>query len=187
MDKEAFWGFLEPLHQEASAFCHKLTGDREAGEDLYHDTLLRAQRRFHQLKAPSAFRPWLFTIMVNTFRNRRRSYRGHRKVALTDALEVQLVGSDPRAEYESNCRLHAVLSVLSREDRTLVVMHDIEGWTIPELSQVCRKAEGTVKTRLYRARLKMRKAIERCLPRSERQCSTIESDYALQTSQPVDD
>jgi RNA polymerase sigma-70 factor (ECF subfamily) len=187
MDKEAFWAFLEPFHREASAFCQKLTGDRETGEDLYHDTLVRALRRHHQLKDPSAFRPWLFTIIVNTYRNRRRSYRGHRQVTLSDALAAQLVGSDPRDDYESNRRLHAVLSLLSREDRALVVMHDIEGWTISELSQVYRKAEGTIKTRLFRARQRMRAAIERCLIRSKRQQSPKENDYALQTSSAVDD
>ncbi|UCC44384.1 MAG: RNA polymerase sigma factor [Candidatus Zixiibacteriota bacterium] len=186
MDNESFWKLLEPLHDEAAAFCQKLAGDRDAGEDLYQDALLKGMRRFGHLREASAFRPWLYRVIVNSFRNRlRRSVR--RGGATAKDLEAEnLSGHDPRDEYESRRRLEALLSKLSREDKAMVVLHDIDGWSIPELARMLGRPEGTIKTRLFRARRKMRRIIERSLSSALSTRTKVEGEYALRTGKAVD-
>jgi DNA-directed RNA polymerase specialized sigma24 family protein len=58
MNRDLFWTFLEAEHAKAEAFCRKLAGNREDGDDLYQDALLAAMRKFRTLRDPKAFRPW---------------------------------------------------------------------------------------------------------------------------------
>ncbi|MEW5702815.1 MAG: RNA polymerase sigma factor [Candidatus Zixiibacteriota bacterium] len=73
-----FETLLEPVHQSATRFCLRLCTTRADAEDLYHDALLAAWHGLPGLKDDGRFRPWLFRIIVNTFRNRERRKRWRR-------------------------------------------------------------------------------------------------------------
>ncbi len=163
MDNESFWKLLEPVHPAASGFCRKLVGGADGGDDLYQDALLAAMRKFDSLADRDAFRPWLFRIIVNAFKNRCRRPWRKRRVDLTPEL-VERSASDPRGELDARRVLARALAALTPEDRALTVLHEIEGWTVPEMAEMYQKPEGTVKTRLHRARGKMRRALLSPLP-----------------------
>jgi RNA polymerase sigma factor (sigma-70 family) len=67
-----FWELLEPEYRRAMLFCRKLATDRERGDDLFQDALVAALTRFSGLRDEKAFRPWLYRIIVNTFRSKTR-------------------------------------------------------------------------------------------------------------------
>jgi RNA polymerase sigma-70 factor, ECF subfamily len=188
MDNEQFWKLLEPVHLSAAAFCRKLAGDRDEGDDLYQDAVLAAMRKFHDLRDLSAFRPWLFRIIVNTCKNRYRNvWRRHRATEADEAKLASMVGRDPRGEYDNRRLLGRVLALLSAEDRALVILHEIQGWSLTELAAMSRLPEGTVKTRLFRAKRKMRDWLMRHLPEMNGHGIQTEATYALQGSQTADD
>jgi len=182
MDNEQFWKLLEPVHPMAAAFCQKLAGDRDEGDDLYQEALLRAMRRIGTLKDHNAFRPWLFRLIINSFKNRRRSFWFKRRVSVTPEIIDSAPGSDPRSRYDSKRLLEYALSALKAEDRAMVVLHEIEGWPTAELAQVLGKPEGTVKTRLFRARITMRDKLEQRLPKTDPNSGAGEALYALRRS-----
>ena len=68
-----FWNLAEIEHDRARAFCRKLIGNREDGDDLYSDVLVAGLKNFKQLKSEASFRPWLYRIIVNQFKNKIRS------------------------------------------------------------------------------------------------------------------
>jgi RNA polymerase sigma-70 factor, ECF subfamily len=188
MDNELFWKLLEPVHPTAAAFCRKLAGNRDEGDDLYQEAVLTAMRKFHDLRDLASFRPWLFRIIVNTCKNRYRGIWRRRRETDTDEVILESsAGCDPRAEYESRRLLGRVMAVLSAEDRALVILHEIQGWSWTELAAMTRQPEGTVKTRLFRARRKMRDWLMRHLPESNGHGIQTEATYALQGSQATDD
>jgi RNA polymerase sigma-70 factor (ECF subfamily) len=187
MDNELFWKLLKPVHNQAAAFCQKLTGDRERGNDLYQDGLLLALRKFDSLKDLSAFRGWLFRILINRYKNRCRSVWWQRRVDLTpEAIENARV-DDPRDRLFWRRRLTQVLRVLTPEDRALVVLHEVEGWSVPELAEMFSRPEGTIKTRLHRARGRMRQSLERRAPVPETDKTVSEVAYALQRCKTADE
>jgi RNA polymerase sigma-70 factor (ECF subfamily) len=187
MDKELFWKLLEPVHPMAASFCVKLTGNREDGEDLYQDAILAALARSDTLRDQASFKPWLFRIVVNRYKNRCRLkwWRGH--VSLSAQVVDSLGGDNPNDRYEARRQLGHLLAMLSPEDRALVVLREIEGWSTEALAAMLNRPEATIKTRLYRARRKMRNTIERHLPQKKANSSSYEVAYAVQRCKTVDE
>jgi RNA polymerase sigma-70 factor (ECF subfamily) len=187
MDNEPFWKLLRPVHQTAAAFCLKLTGDRDEAADLYQDALLNAWNRFGSLRDKNLFRPWLFRILVNCFKNHQRSWWKKRRVTLTpEMIEIQ-PGADPRDGYKSCRRLSRILDLLSAEDRALVVLHEIDGWSLTELAELFQNPEGTIKTKIFRAKQMMRLSVERALGRKNGKTDIDEAIYALRRSSTTND
>lgn len=187
MNRDQFWRLLEPIHPEAASFCRKLAGDRSEGDDLYQEALLTAVSRFHTLKDVNAFRPWLFRIVINRFRNRCRGWWWRRRLSLTSDLPEITGTYDPRWQYDLNRWLDRALGQLSPEDRAIVVLHEVEGWTTEELASLFGKPRGTIKTRICRAKRKMRRWLERFFPGITLNLNLTEATCALQKNRKTDD
>ena len=160
-----FWRLLEPEHAAAEAFCRRLAGDRDDGDDLYQDALVSALGAFEQLRDQASFRPWLYRIIVNQFRNRMRSSWFRRRQPWTEQIARSQQTADPEPIRAARRRLNAALAKLSATDRALVVLFELEGWTIRELAGMTGRTETAVKTRLARARRKLRQHLMRPVPR----------------------
>lgn len=189
MNNDLFWTILEAEHAKAEAFCRKLAGNREDGDDLYQDAVLTAMRKVRSLRDPNAFRPWLYRIMVNTFKNRVQGPWWRRRVALTPELSDARVSADPSEAYAARRWLVRGFTALKPEDRALITLFELEGWTIDELAKLKRRPTGTIKARLARARKKMRKAIEDHLPAesTKRNKKGSGAEYALPQSKTTRD
>ncbi len=180
-DRILFWKLVEAEHLRARAFCRKLMGNRDDGDDLYHDALVIALSRFLNLRERSAFRPWLYRIAVNSFRNRFRRPWWKRLVPLTPEIEESTSGGNPDAAQAARRRLEWAFRAVTPEERALVTLFEMEGWTIAELATLLGKKEGAVKVRLSRARRKMREAIVKRFHQSklEPTVSAIESEDSI--------
>ncbi len=159
--QDRFWSLLKPEHLKARAFCRKLTGSREDGDDLYQDALVTAYARFADLREVEAFRPWLYRIMVNTFRNRVRQGRYKYETGLTDEMAEMASGKDPSPMYAARRRLETALSVLAPSERVLITLFELQGWRIEELAGLFDLSTSAIKVRLHRIRKKMRRTLER--------------------------
>jgi RNA polymerase sigma-70 factor (ECF subfamily) len=186
MERDLFWTYLEAEHPRAEAFCRKLAGNREEGDDVYQDAVLTALRNARALRDPDAFRPWLYRIMVNTYRNRVVGPWWRKRVALSPEMAETRIGADPESAYAAKRWLDRGLAALKPEDRALVVLFEIDGWTIAELAGMTERPEGTIKARLARARKKMRQAIERYLPAAGEEPKPKDTGavYAISRSEP---
>lgn len=173
-DQDRFWNLLQPEHLKARAFCRKLAGGRDDGDDLYQDALVRAYARLGDLRQESAFRPWLYRIMVNTFKNRVR--RTHREVELTDELIDRTVGEDPSGLYAARRRLAVAFAELDSVEQALVTLTDLQGWPNAETAEVFGFSVGAVKVRLHRARRKMRRVLQNSAPAAGEQVTRPETE-----------
>ncbi len=181
-----FWKLLKPEHARAEAFCRKLAANREDADDLYQDSLLTAIRNFDRLKDPGSFRTWLYRIVINQCRNHYRRPWRRRRVQMTPQLEIVNSGSDPAAVHAARRWLNRGMAILSVEQRALVCLHELEGWTIAELARLFRRPQGTIKARLSRSRKKMRREIERYLNKQE-EPTTNGAAHVISQSQPSSD
>ncbi len=164
VNNDVFWQLLETQHARARNYCIRLTGTIDEGDDLYQDAVLKAHDGFADLRNQESFRPWLYSIINNTYRNRVRHPWWKRILVGAGELE-QLAGvSDPAPVYHAQRRLATALSALSADDRMLVIMSEVEGWKISELAKLFNKSEGFVKMRLSRARKKMRDRLASLVP-----------------------
>jgi len=162
-----FWNLVEPEHLKVRAFCRKLMGDRDEGDDLYQDALVSALSGFASLRNLNAFRPWLYRIVVNTFKNRCRQAWWRKIIPLTEEIKETLGGKNPAPAYAARRRLEVAFRALSPDDRALVTLFELEGWKISEIAGMTGKTEGNIKVRLSRARKKMREALSRSMKWTE--------------------
>jgi RNA polymerase sigma-70 factor (ECF subfamily) len=158
-DQALFWELLAPEITRANLFCRKLTGNREKGDDLFQDGLLAALTKFGSLRDRGAFRPWLYRILINTYHSRIRLQWWRRLVPLTAEVESSLPSDDPTGRYTARRRLEEGLRKLSTEDRTLIVLHELEGWPLAELAAVYGRSAGALAAKLVRTRGKLKKIL----------------------------
>ena len=150
--------FLEPLFATAM----RLTRNRADAEDLVQDTFVKAFRFSGQFKRGTNLRAWLYTILHNTWRNRRRD-------ASRDAVEVDSEQVEQAANVASGSEvfetperilmrstldadLQAALDDLPDAFRQAVWLRDVEEFTYAEIAEMLSVPIGTVMSRISRGR-----------------------------------
>lgn len=147
----------------------RLVGDRERADDLTQETFLRVHQRLHDLKDAAALEAWLYRIATNVCYDRFRQ-REHRRPALplvtvgddenaVDAEEAALRPDQLLEQSEmSDCVLR-YLTRLSDSQREVILLHDLQQFTAPEIAQRLGISLHNVKIRLHRARTRLRAAL----------------------------
>ncbi len=184
MTKELFWELLEPEHKQAEGFCRKLCGSKDDGDDLYQEALLAAYQGIESLRDKLAFKSWLYRIIITRHRNMVRQPWWKRRTTLT-TKQADTKSFDPSEQFSSRRWLKRAFEAIKTEERALIVLFEIEGWTVTELAGLLNKPQGTIKARLSRSRKKMRKAIIVYLPDRDKKSQTSEAGYALSKSTAI--
>ncbi len=181
-NRNLFWKLVETEHLKARAFCRKLTGNRDDGDDLYQDALVLALTKFDNLREVEAFHGWFYRIIINHFKNNTRRHFWKRLTPLSKEIE-ETVGSNNNltAAYAARQRLEIGFRILKPEEQALITLFEMEGWTISELAALYNKKEGNIKVRLSRSRKKMRDAILKHLSKEEinRTIKTLTSEVEI--------
>jgi RNA polymerase sigma-70 factor (ECF subfamily) len=162
-----FWTLLEPEHDRLRGFCRRITGDRDRGDDLCQEALLRALRQFHTLREEASFRSWLYRIVLNRYQNTRRG-GAWKWLVFADPAETEGASLDPSPHLEAKRALEGALRILSREERVLVTLFELEGWRLSDLSELLGRSESALKVRLCRIRFRLRDELNATLARRER-------------------
>jgi RNA polymerase sigma-70 factor (ECF subfamily) len=188
--RDLFWKLVEPEHVKARAFCRKLTNNREDGDDLYQDCLVKALTQFERLESADSFRPWLYRIIVNSFRNRVKSPWWKKVLSSTPEFLESVSGKDPSLFYTARRRLEIAFRAVEPVDRALITLLEMHGWTISELAEMKNLSEASVKMRLSRGRRKMRKALMKHLKMSgssRNENINFQKDKVCVVTKPVND
>ncbi len=157
--EEEFLPYLDALYH----FALSLTRNKHDAEDLVQEVFLRAYNNLGKYKQGTNAKAWLFTMMRNYFINK---YKKNKKDALSSATEdeTNVEGNAEDVAPVSGALSEIVndaLMELSEEFRTIVYLTDIEGLKYEEVAEIMNVPIGTVRSRLHRARAKLRKKLER--------------------------
>jgi RNA polymerase sigma-70 factor (ECF subfamily) len=148
--------------------CYRMLGQTAAAEDATQEAFVASWRNIASFRG-EAFRPWLLRIAANLCRDELRR-RGRRPASsLDNALEAGVpepsdddpTPDDSALTSELRGRLQAALQLLPQDQRTALVLCDIDGLDYGEIATVMGTSLGTVKSRIARARLKMRELMQR--------------------------
>jgi len=131
--------------------ARRLTLDASCAEDLVQDTLLLAWRAFHQFRAGTNARAWLFRILVNEFRSRLRKGR-----AAPVMVRLKAESQAPTYEFADAVEIREAVDNLTLEHRTVLLLAVVEGFTCQEVAEIVTAPIGTVMSRLSRARSALR-------------------------------
>jgi RNA polymerase sigma-70 factor (ECF subfamily) len=165
-----------------------MTRDAGAAEDLAQDTFVRAYRAIGQFRGQSLFRTWLYQIAVNVVRSHLQRQRRQRWSWLPwkaddedDYTPEETVAADENVELALVQRelIDRALATLPEEMRTAVTLRDVHGLEYREIAAVMDVPIGTVESRIFRARQRLRPLLEPLARRADR---TARSPRAVQAA-----
>jgi RNA polymerase sigma factor (sigma-70 family) len=165
-DPDAFASLVGPRLDRLTRTARAILGhDADAGDAL-QDALTRAWQGLPGLRDPDQFDAWLTRILVNACRTslKRRSRTWVREISLTPDAP----GSEDPASRQpgpegviDRLALEAAFERLGPDDRTILVLHHLEGRSLDEIAQILAIPVGTAKSRLYAARQSLERALRR--------------------------
>ncbi len=154
---------LEPHLERLYRLAFRLTGSRADAEDLFQETLTRLFENARSLDEVADPGPYLARVLYHRFVDDHRAVSRRRLTLVGDGGELD---DFPDAEERTPAalddaarraaRLETALARLGEESRRLLLLHDAEGYTLKELAAITGMPEGTLKSRLSRARSRLR-------------------------------
>ena len=178
-DEEAFEALVRSREREVYRTALRMLGSEEDALDASQETFIRAYRSLKSFRGEASFKTWIIGICINVCRNRlasssermKRKSTGLTKENNEDGEERDLPFADPSPDPSSaalgtelKAALAMALQKLSPEHREIIVLRDIQDLDYGEVSAILQCPEGTVKSRLCRARQALRQALEGIWP-----------------------
>lgn len=177
-NKLAFDRLVQKYKDSVFNLCYRFLDDYQDADDISQDIFLKVYRSLNRFRHESSFFTWLYRITVNTCKNRLKSleYRyKKRKLQVNhsdhqDESSKAIVLKDNRNSPAKNLagreKLKAIqhaINSLPAEQKSVVLLRDVEGLTYEEITDITGYKVGTVKSRLARARTTLRKQLKEIL------------------------
>ncbi|MGD8226745.1 MAG: sigma-70 family RNA polymerase sigma factor [Desulfobacteraceae bacterium] len=173
-DRAAFDNLVLKHKDRVFNLCYRLLGDYEEANDSAQEAFIKVYGSLKKFRFESAFSTWLYRITVNTCKNKLKSsaFRQKKKMIPIDNpvsgkrtqpdREIQDESQSPAMELEKKERMRIIqeaINALPAEQKEVVTLRDIEGFSYEEVAEITGFNLGTVKSRLARARQDLRKKL----------------------------
>ena len=161
-DREAFAQLVERHKDAVVSYLARMTGHRDRAEDLAQEAFLRLYRSASGYVERGFLRAFLFRIATNLLRSEERRERRLRLLAPFLAMDREEAPSAPsgllRAEVQRE--VASAIAKLPMSYRVPLVLHELEGWSYADIAVELSCREGTVKSRIFRGRERLRRSLE---------------------------
>lgn len=162
-DETAFYELFQQFRSRIYKTALRILREDGSAKDALQETFLRIYRGIQNFRGDSKLTTWINRITVNVCLEMIRKNKKHNNVVDGDVSEkfylTDPVYKDPLdqlSRLEIKKRVHDALGRLAQKHRTVVRLHDLEGFTIREIAKNLSLAEGTVKSRLFYGRESLR-------------------------------
>ena len=167
-DMDAFEQMMRHYEKLIYSITTRMFPNKEDAEDMLQEVFMKAYKNIGSCKSLKHYKTWLCTIATNTCIDelRRRKNKDAKSLdedaAAGGQAELYVVSSQPTPEdaaigSETWRELQRAMDKLSENEKILIVLRDIEGFSYQETAEITGLNLGTLKSRLSRARLKLRK------------------------------
>jgi RNA polymerase sigma-70 factor (ECF subfamily) len=176
-DTDAFEVLVNKYQKKMLNIAYRMIGNYDDSCEIVQDAFVSAFKNMKHFREEAKFSTWLYKIVVNLSKNRLKqlTVKGHREELTLDSpmnpdvrqLKREPVSGEPSVlenieKRETQKVVQGCINSLDYEFREIIVLRDIQGFSYEELSDMLKMKEGTVKSRLFRAR----EALKNCLKRS---------------------
>lgn len=151
-------------------FCSQITGNREEAEDLYQDTFLKAVELEGKIDYSKNPRSYLVSIALRVWKNRRRKFAWRKRIAeicafTEETAKNEMAGQEESAENEVLKReleeqVQKAVGNLAEKYRIPVYLYYTLQLSVEEIANVMEIPQGTVKSRLHKARTLLKRELE---------------------------
>lgn len=154
-------------HQPAFSVAYRICQCRDTAQEVSQESFITAFRKLRQYRGDAPFWGWLRRVVVNNAISTLRRGSKNQTVELQDYHANTEAGQD---QVGLVMDLESALGVLAPDDRAVVWLHDVEGYNHREIGAMFGKTESFSKTRLSRARARLRSLLDRDI--AQRQAAT---------------
>jgi RNA polymerase sigma-70 factor (ECF subfamily) len=171
-DKEAFYGLVRPCERAVYVAAVSILNNPADAEEVAQEAVLKAFTHLAEFRAEAKFSTWLIQITINEARLKLRKDRRHLyepvdeqrtdkegEYCPKDFADWREVPSEALQRKELREALKRAIAALSPKYREVLILRDVQHLSIEETARVLSITEGSVKTRLLRARLQVRDAL----------------------------
>ena len=165
-DPEAFEQLMEPLEQLVWRVCWHYTGNREAAEDCGQEAMIRIWRNLANYRGECALESWVYRIAANCCMDWLRKKKRDRSVSMEPMVEQ---GFDPADEApgteeqvvakDERQRLREAIALLPEDQREALILTQLEKVPYEEAARALGVSEGTVKSRVNRAKARLKEIL----------------------------
>ena len=162
-DPDAFEQLVGPLEQRIWRICWHYTGNREAAEDCGQEAMLRIWRNLGNYRGDCALESWVYRIAANCCMDYLRKKKRDRSVSVEPLKEQGFDPADPSPGTEDQAvtgdehrRLREAISLLPEDQREALVLTQLEKISYESAAQMLGTSEGTVKSRVNRAKSRLK-------------------------------
>ncbi|MFO7981689.1 MAG: sigma-70 family RNA polymerase sigma factor [Candidatus Aminicenantes bacterium] len=160
-DKDSFGILVERYRNKMFYLAYSMTNNRETADDLAQEVFIKAYRALPRFNLESKFSTWLYRIAINTIKDFHRKESGIEKVSLDQRTDVP-DAKNFKGEEEKQEKLKLIrenINKLPEKHRIILTLRDVQGKSYSEIADILKIAPGTVDSRLFRARKKLRKVM----------------------------
>lgn len=172
-DINAFEKLVEAYQKKIYNICLRMIGSTDDAYDLAQEVLIRIYKSISGFKEQSSLSTWVYRITTNVCLDEIRKRKLKRTVSLDQ--DIRLDDSEIKREIESDDpppdelaekkeikkTVASAISMLNEEHRTVIVLRDIQGFSYEEIAKITNCPEGTVKSRINRARQALKIILEK--------------------------
>jgi len=158
-DKNALTQLIERYQRPLRYFISRLLDDSELTEDIFQDTWLTVIRRMHGLREPDAFSTWLYRIARNKVYHQLRKKKVWSE--LNEDMAVSNENENDVVSLEDIAKVHKCLRELRPEHKEVLMLRFLEQMPYQQIAEVLDCSLGTVKSRVYYAKLALKKELEK--------------------------
>lgn len=152
-DRKAMEEIYSDYKSSLFNLTYRYTRDLSSAEDLLQDIFIKIFTRISKLRSPEAFNAWVYRTAINTcISSIRKSGRG-KHIPLNEMDKPDKAEAD---NIHIRLDMEKAVSILPPKQKAVFLLHDVQGFTHGEIAQIMKWSEGTSKSQLFRARMKIR-------------------------------
>jgi RNA polymerase sigma-70 factor (ECF subfamily) len=167
-DVTAFDGLVRRHQDRIYRLVYKMLGGAYEADDVSQDVFLKAYRSIKDFRCQSSFSTWLTQITINQCINHLKNR--NRFKFLSFGLSSKRRSVEPQIVAERNEKrekVYQVVNSLPIKQKTVIILHYFENYSCEEIAEVLKCSIGTVKSRLYYARMELKEKLKPFLDNSE--------------------
>jgi len=171
-DRQAFNELIRAHQRKVFNLCFRILGNHHEAEDVAQDVFVTVFKAIKSFRGDSAFSTWLHRVAVNNCKNRLK-YLRRRRYFQTESIQqtydtgegevVREIGDEDgispdeaQSRGELNEEIQSAINGLDDDYKIVIVMRDVQGFSYQEISDALDLKEGTVKSRIHRARMELK-------------------------------
>lgn len=172
-DHKAFEQLIEEHFKKIYNIAYRMTGNPDDASDMTQEVMIKLFRNIGSFKGDSKFSTWVYRVTTNTCLDELKKNRRHSHTSLNTeydtgdgeiACEVEDTSPTPEEmteKRELRSMVADAVQRLSPDHRAAIVLRDIKGFSYDEIAKILSCSEGTVKSRISRARASLKEVLEK--------------------------